>query len=59
MLAQVSTTIPKLTRRKKSLLFAAVTLSMSAAVFAAHNDAHINNSPEDVPVVIKGVVVVA
>ncbi|NRD70946.1 OmpA family protein [Psychrobacter okhotskensis] len=56
MLAQVSTTIPKLTHRKKSLLFAAVTLSMSAAVFAAHNDAHINNSPEDVPVVIKGVV---
>ncbi|MGM8909225.1 OmpA family protein [Psychrobacter sp. 1U1] len=51
------TTIPKLTGRKKSLLLAAaMTLPMSAVVFAEHNDAHITNGSQDVPVVIKGVV---
>lgn len=53
----LSMTIPKLTGRKKSLLLAAaMSLPMSAVVFAEHNDAHITNGSQDVPVVIKGVV---
>ncbi len=49
--------ITKLTRHKNRLLLAAaVTLSMSAAVFAAQLEAPITSSTQDVPVVIKGVV---
>lgn len=50
-------TIPKLTHRKKGLILAAaMTLSMSAVVFAEHNDTHVTNGSQNVPVVIKGVV---
>lgn len=41
---------------KNLLLAAAITLPMSAVVFAEHNDAHVANSSQNVPVVIKGVV---
>ena len=50
-------TKPKLTNHTKNLLLAAaITLPMSAVVFAEHNDAHVANSSQNVPVVIKGVV---
>lgn len=49
--------IPKLTHRPKGLILAAaMTLSTSAVVFAEHNDTHVTNSSQNVPVVIKGVV---
>lgn len=49
--------IPKLTHRPKGLILAAaITLSTSAVVFAEHNDTHVTNSSQNVPVVIKGVV---
>ncbi|WP_201604999.1 OmpA family protein [Psychrobacter sp. JCM 18903] len=41
---------------KNLLLAAAITLPMSAVVFAEHNDAHVTNNSQNVPVVIKGVV---
>lgn len=41
---------------KNLLLAAAITLPMSAVVFAEHNDTHVTNSSQNVPVVIKGVV---
>ncbi|MEN2751480.1 OmpA family protein [Psychrobacter sp. FBL11] len=57
MKALYTTTIPKLTHRKKGLILAAaMTLPMSAVVFAEHNDTHIANGSQEVPVVIKGVV---
>ena len=47
----------KLTNHTKNLLLAAaITLPMSAVVFAEHNDAHVTNNSQNVPVVIKGVV---
>ncbi|MGP4970985.1 OmpA family protein [Psychrobacter aquimaris] len=50
-------TKPKLTNHTKNLLLAAaITLPMSAVVFAEHNDAHVTNNSQNVPVVIKGVV---
>ena len=50
-------TKPKLTNHTKNLLLAAViTFPMSAVVFAEHNDAHVTNNSQNVPVVIKGVV---
>ena len=50
-------TKPNLTNHTKNLLLAAaITLPMSAVVFAEHNDAHVANSSQNVPVVIKGVV---
>lgn len=50
-------TKPKLTNHMKNLLLAAaITLPMSAVVFAEHNDAHVTNNSQNVPVVIKGVV---
>lgn len=49
--------IPKLTHRPKGLILAAaMTLSTSAVVFAEHNDTHVTNGSQNVPVVIKGVV---
>lgn len=49
--------IPKLTHRPKGLILAAaMTLSTSAVVFAEHNDTHVKNGSQNVPVVIKGVV---
>ena len=41
---------------KNLLLAAAITLPMSAVVFAEHNDTHVTNNSQNVPVVIKGVV---
>lgn len=41
---------------KNLLLAAAITLPMSAVVFAEHNDTHMTNNSQNVPVVIKGVV---
>ena len=41
---------------KNLLLAAAITLPMSAVVFAEHNNTHVTNSSQNVPVVIKGVV---
>ena len=50
-------TKPKLTNHTKNLLLAAaITLPMSAVVFAEHNDTHVTNNSQNVPVVIKGVV---
>lgn len=50
-------TKPKLTNHTKNLLLAAaITFPMSAVVFAEHNDAHVTNNSQNVPVVIKGVV---
>ncbi|HCI76467.1 MAG TPA: hypothetical protein DHV27_09470 [Psychrobacter sp.] len=50
-------TKPKRTNHMKNLLLAAaITLPMSAVVFAEHNDTHVTNSSQNVPVVIKGVV---
>ncbi len=50
-------TKPKRTNHTKNLLLAAaITLPMSAVVFAEHNDAHVTNNSQNVPVVIKGVV---
>lgn len=49
--------IPKLTRFRKALLLGgAISLSMSAIVFAAQDETITTNSTQDVPVVIKGVV---
>lgn len=51
------TTTPKLTSHIRNLLLvAAITLPISAAVFAEHNDAHVTDGSQNVPVVIKGVV---
>ena len=48
---------PKLRNHKKNLLLAAaITFPMSAVVFAEHNDTHVTNNSQNVPVVIKGVV---
>ncbi|WP_171996322.1 OmpA family protein [Psychrobacter sp. DAB_AL43B] len=41
---------------KNLLLAVAMTFPISAVVFAAHNDAHVTNDAQNVPVVIKGVV---
>ncbi|WP_296242117.1 MULTISPECIES: OmpA family protein [unclassified Psychrobacter] len=50
-------TTPKRTNHTKNLLLAAaITLPMSAVVFAEHNDTHVTNNSQNVPVVIKGVV---
>lgn len=50
-------TKPKRTNHAKNLLLAAaITLPMSAVVFAEHNDTHVTNNSQNVPVVIKGVV---
>ena len=50
-------TKPKRTNHTKNLLLAAaITLPMSAVVFAEHNDTHVTNNSQNVPVVIKGVV---
>ncbi|WP_060491501.1 OmpA family protein [Psychrobacter sp. P11F6] len=50
-------TKPNLTNHTKNLLLAAaITLPMSAVVFAEHNDTHVTNNSQNVPVVIKGVV---
>ena len=50
-------TKPNLTNHTKNLLLAAaITLPMSAVVFAEHNDTHMTNNSQNVPVVIKGVV---
>ncbi len=43
-------------RKNGLLLVTAITLSMSAAVFAKHNESHITSSIQDTPVIIKGVV---
>lgn len=51
------TTKPKLTTHIRSLLLvAAITLPVSAAVFAEHSDEHVTSNSQNVPVVIKGVV---
>lgn len=51
------TSKPRPTNRMKNLLLAvAMTLPISAVVFAAHNDAHVTNDSQNIPVVIKGVV---
>lgn len=48
---------PRPTNRMKNLLLAvAMTLPISVVVFAAHNDAHVTNDAQNIPVVIKGVV---
>lgn len=50
-------TKPKRTNHAKNLLLAAaITLPISAVVFAEHNDTHVTNNSQNVPVVIKGVV---
>ncbi len=50
-------TKPNLTNHAKNLLLAAaITLPISAVVFAEHNDTHVTNNSQNVPVVIKGVV---
>ncbi|WP_201560126.1 OmpA family protein [Psychrobacter sp. NC44] len=50
-------TKPNLTNHTKNLLLAAaITLPTSAVVFAEHNDTHVTNNSQNVPVVIKGVV---
>lgn len=57
MQSSLSTAALKPIPHKKTLILAAlVTLSMSAVVFAEHNDAHNLATSADVPVVIKGVV---
>ena len=43
-------------RKNGLLLMTAITLSMSAAVFAKHNESHVTSSIQDTPVIIKGVV---
>ena len=51
------TSKPRPTNRMKNLLLAvAMTFPISAVVFAAHNEAHVTNDAQNVPVVIKGVV---
>jgi OOP family OmpA-OmpF porin len=50
---QVSTTIPKLTRRKKKLIIRCCYFVYECCVVCGSNDAHINNSTEDVPVVVQ------
>lgn len=50
-------TKPTLTRHtKKLLLVAAMLFPISAVVFAEHNDTHVTDGSQNVPVVIKGVV---
>ncbi len=56
MLTRITTTASTLIYRKKNIFVALSLLSISAMVYANHNDSHIISNTEDVPVVIKGVV---